>query len=102
MVVEYRNVKALHQTGRFSHYASTSGGRTLYLSGQVALDEDGNVVGEGDYEAQVRQVYDNLESVLDSAGATWADVAITHIYIVGFTTERYAKLREIRAEYIGD
>lgn len=100
--VEYRQVSTLHQTGRFSHYARTTGRTTLYVSGQVALDEEGNLVGAGDFETQVRQVYGNLQRVLDDAGATWADVAMTHIYIVGFTPERYARLRAIRAEFIGD
>lgn len=102
MTVDYHVVDGLHQTGRFSHYARTRGRETVYVSGQVALDETGNVVGVGDYAAQVRQVYDNLQRVLDDMGASWQDVAMMSMYIVDFTPERYAQLREIRAGYLGN
>ena len=50
-------------------------GRFVAVSGQIALDEQGNVVGEGDPAAQARQVFANLSRCLAAAGATFADVA---------------------------
>jgi enamine deaminase RidA (YjgF/YER057c/UK114 family) len=44
------------------------GGRLLYISGQVAWDTSGNVVGKGDVVAQVRQAFQNLRGVLQAAG----------------------------------
>ncbi len=49
-------------------------GGTVYLSGTVAFDSEGNVVGEGDVYAQSKQVFKNIEAALASAGATMADV----------------------------
>ena len=49
-------------------------GRTLYLSGQAALDGDGKLVGKGAVETQVRQVLTNIEAVLEAAGGSMADV----------------------------
>lgn len=49
-------------------------GRTVAVSGQVAHDEQGNLVGAGDAGAQARQVFENLRRCLAAAGATFADV----------------------------
>ncbi len=50
-------------------------GRLVAVSGQLALDEDGRLVGEGDPAAQARQVFENLRRCLAAAGATFDDVA---------------------------
>ena len=49
-------------------------GNTVYLSGTVAFDSEGNVVGEGDVYAQSKQIFKNIEEALASAGAAMADV----------------------------
>ncbi|MFG7946321.1 MULTISPECIES: RidA family protein [Streptomyces] len=49
-------------------------GRFVAVSGQVALDAAGEVVGAGDPDAQARQVFDNLRRCLEEAGAGFADV----------------------------
>jgi enamine deaminase RidA (YjgF/YER057c/UK114 family) len=49
-------------------------GRFVAVSGQLALDEDGKLVGEGDPAAQARQVFENLRRCLSAAGATFDDV----------------------------
>jgi len=56
-------------------------GRLVVISGQVALDELGNVVGEGDAAAQARQVFENLRRCLAAGGATFADVAKFTFYV---------------------
>ncbi len=68
----------------------------------MALDAEGNYVGVGDYDAQVRQVYSNLQRILDSLGVGWESVAMMHMYITDYSVERYARLREIRTEFLGD
>ncbi|WP_406100132.1 RidA family protein [Streptomyces sp. NBC_01013] len=61
-------------------------GRLVVISGQVALDEKGNVVGEGDPAAQARQVFENLGRCLAAGEATFADVAKLTFYVtdIGF------------------
>jgi enamine deaminase RidA (YjgF/YER057c/UK114 family) len=49
-------------------------GRFVAVSGQVALDEDGRLVGDGDAAAQARQVFENLRRCLAAAGATFDEV----------------------------
>lgn len=57
----------------FAH-AVTATGRLAFVSGQIALDADGNLVGAGDLAAQTRRSLENLHRVLLSLGADWADV----------------------------
>ena len=65
----------------YSHAVVTSG-RTAFVSGQVALDEDGAVVGGPDVFAQTTQALRNLERVLDALGASWGDVARLGWYVL--------------------
>ena len=102
MSLEYLDVDGLVQTGRFRHAVRATGKHTVYLSGQVPLDEQGDCVGVGDFDAQVHQVYRNLTTILESLGVGWEAVAMMRMYIVDYTPERYARLREIRAKYLND
>ncbi|MGW2695591.1 RidA family protein [Streptomyces sp. NPDC001296] len=67
-------------------------GRFVAISGQLALDEDGKPVGEGDPAAQARQVFENLRRCLAAAGATFDDV----VKLTYFVTDM-AYLPAIRA-----
>jgi 2-iminobutanoate/2-iminopropanoate deaminase len=55
-------------------------GSTLYVSGQVAQDADGNVVGEGNIEQQVEQVWQNLKGVIGYAGGSLDDIVKITVY----------------------
>ena len=57
------------------------GGRLLYVSGQVAWDATGNIVGKGDVRAQARQVFENLRGVLRAAGGDLASLMKITTYI---------------------
>lgn len=68
--------------GPYSQGVVVSGGRTLYSSGQIALDPaSGGLVGDGDVAAQTRQVLDNLAAVLEAAGMTFSDVVKAGIFL---------------------
>ena len=54
----------------YAHGVEVTGGRTLYIAGQVALDADGQLVGPGDIRAQTRQVLSNIQAIIEEAGAT--------------------------------
>ena len=71
-------------------------GTTIYVSGQIAFDPDGNVVGGNDMKAQSKQVFDNIQAVLAEAGASMDDV----VKITAFLTDlsRYGEYSEARAE----
>jgi reactive intermediate/imine deaminase len=72
-------------------------GNTIYVSGQVAWDEDGQVVGRGDIRAQTRQALENMKAVLAAGGATLDDVVKVTMYVTDMSLAPLA--REVRAEY---
>jgi enamine deaminase RidA (YjgF/YER057c/UK114 family) len=59
----------------------TGSGRLIAVSGQVAFDEQGEVVGAGDPAAQARQVFENLRRCLAAAGAGFDDVVKLTFYV---------------------
>ena len=70
--------------------------RTVYIAGQVSVATDGKVVGQGDPEAQVRQVWRNLEAAVKSAGGSLQHIVKTTTYI---THINYAgAVRKVRDE----
>ncbi|MCY3647978.1 MAG: RidA family protein [Chloroflexi bacterium] len=77
------NPETLHRNPAFSQAVTVDGPhRTVYVGGQNAVDVDGNVVGQGDVEAQAEQVARNLQAALAAAGATLDDVVKLTIYLV--------------------
>jgi len=76
----------------YTHLAVATGSRTVYVSGQVAQDADGNVVGAGDLAAQAEQAFRNVATALAAAGATMADVARTTLYVVDWSPEKMEPL----------
>jgi enamine deaminase RidA (YjgF/YER057c/UK114 family) len=73
-----------------------SGGRTVYLAGQTALDPDGRIIAPGDIVAQFEQALSNLVAALRAAGGTPEDLAQVTIYIADLPGYR-ARAREIGA-----
>jgi enamine deaminase RidA (YjgF/YER057c/UK114 family) len=65
------NPPGLLRPGAYTPTVVASGGRTVYIAGQVAQNERGEVVGKGDLAAQAEQVYRNVGLALKGAGATW-------------------------------
>ena len=71
--------------GKYSH-AARAEGPLIVVAGQVALDIDGELVGENDVAAQTRQVFDNMQGVLAGSGTSYANVVEFTYYIVGRET----------------
>ena len=72
------------------------GGRLLYISGQVAWDAGGNIVGKGDVRAQARQAFENLRQVLRAAGSDLKDLMKITTYITKI--EDFPAVAEARSE----
>jgi enamine deaminase RidA (YjgF/YER057c/UK114 family) len=80
--------------GHYSHGVIALG-RLLFVAGQVALDENGQLVGGDDAAAQAHQVLANLKRVIESAGGTMADVARTTLYLTRIEDRgQVSKVRE--------
>lgn len=65
----------------YSHVVEVTPGRTLYISGQIAFDERGKLVGLGDVGAQTRQVFENLKIALAAADAKLEDVVKITVFM---------------------
>jgi reactive intermediate/imine deaminase len=70
----------------------------IHVSGQIAIDAEGNVVGPGDMGAQTRQVFENLKAILEANGATFGDAVKIGTYLT--TLDDLAAMREVRSEYL--
>ena len=85
----------------YSHIAKVSKGTLIYLAGQVSSDASGKLVGEGNFEAQVEQVFGNLKIGVEAAGGTMADIVKLNIYLVSEVDQtEVPKLRAIRDRYV--
>ena len=101
MKKEYQNPPALSKPGNYTHVVSaTNAEKIVYVSGQVAWGADGSVVGKGDMRAQTEQVFKNLSSALEAAGAGWGDVVKLNGYMVDMNPRNVAAYREVRAAYL--
>jgi enamine deaminase RidA (YjgF/YER057c/UK114 family) len=67
--------------GLYSHAISVSGGRLLFIAGQVPIDENNQLVGIGDFNAQMDQVFSNLGRILESAAASFDSVVKYTTYL---------------------
>jgi reactive intermediate/imine deaminase len=73
-------------------------GEWVYCSGQLALDPDrGEMVGDGDVEAETRQVLRNLEAILTEAGASRGDVVKATVYLTNMN--EFSKMNQVYAEF---
>jgi enamine deaminase RidA (YjgF/YER057c/UK114 family) len=100
---EFLSPKTLIPTGAagYSHIAKVNAGTIVYLSGQVPSDASGKLIGEGDFEAQVEQVFHNLRLAVEAAGGTMADIVKLNYYVVAeLDPATVPKLRPIRDRYI--
>jgi len=96
------NPAGLNRPKGYTHVVTTRGGKHVFVSGQVALDAEGNLVGKGDLKAQADKAYQNLSVALEAAGASFADVVKLHTYVVGYRPQHLAVLSEVRTRYIGE
>ena len=85
----------------FSHYTdAVRAGNLLFVSGCVALDAEGKLVGEGDVVAQARQVFTNIGLCLSAAGASFADVVKVTTFLTDIADR--ARINPVRQEFFGE
>src|SRR5882757_6029261 len=85
----------------YSHIAKVSRGSLVYIAGQVSSDAAGKLVGEGQFETQVEQVFRNLKIAVEAAGGVMADIVKMNIYLVAEVGQsEVPKLRAIRDRYV--
>ena len=93
------NVRVISGHALYSHVVTVSGGTHVFISGQLARDGDGNLVGRGDMRAQIEQVGKNLQVCLAAAGARLDDLVKTTTYVTDI--DEFFKHAETRIRYFG-
>ncbi len=86
----------------FSHATKAQGQTVIHCAGQLAWDKDGNTVGEGDLAQQTEQVFKNLHTVLQEAGAEPIDVVQMRTYIVDLKPENLEIVGKAIGNFYGE
>lgn len=86
--------------GSYSHTVrvETAEAVWVHVSGQLALDPEGNLVGPGDMVAQAERVFENLRAILEANGATFGDVVKLQTFVTSL--DDLAAIREVRGRYL--
>src|SRR6476661_5817758 len=99
--IKRTNPPTLSAPTGYTHIVEVTGpNKTIYISGQIAYDKEGKLVGAGDMQAQAEQVFKNLEAALTAAGAKFSDVVKMNSYITDMS--RIQAVRDVRARYFKD
>ncbi|MER8187229.1 RidA family protein [Kitasatospora sp. NPDC094015] len=94
MPITLMNPDGLPKIDAYRQVSVATGSKLVFVAGQVAWDEDGVTVGEGDLAAQVEQCYLNVGTALAAVGATFEDVAKLNLHVVGWTPDMMPLLME--------
>jgi 2-iminobutanoate/2-iminopropanoate deaminase len=96
-LIQRMNPAGIAAPNGYAHVVSVRGGRTIYIAGQLARNAQGETVGKGDFAAQTRQVFANLETALKASGATFNDVVKMNTYVRD--AGQVQVVRDVRAQY---
>lgn len=96
--VRFQNPNTIAAPKGYSHVAEVRGGKLVFIAGQIAVNESGQIVGKGDYRVQAEQVFANLGKALKSAGASFDDVVKLTVFIVDAT--HAPEVREVRDRFV--
>lgn len=96
---KFINSETMPPTSGYSHVVEVSNAkRTIYISGQVGINTDGQIVGIGDLATQTRQVFENIKSALETSELRFNDVVKLTFFLTDIS--QMATVRDIRDQYI--
>src|ERR1700709_691237 len=96
MTRRYNPPSGWPQKGRaFNHGVIAGEGRTIHITGQVAWDAQGTLIGAGDCEKQIRQCFSNVENILAAVGGTLPDIVSLTIFFL--TANDLPAIQKVRA-----
>ncbi|NHM32916.1 RidA family protein [Neobacillus terrae] len=96
--VKYINPEGMPPTFGYTHVVEVKNARSIYISGQLALDNEGQIVGKGDLATQTKQVFENINKALEAAGACFKDVVKLTFFLTDISNMKV--VREIRDQYV--
>jgi enamine deaminase RidA (YjgF/YER057c/UK114 family) len=94
MPITLLNPGGLPEVDLYRQVSVARGSKLVFMAGQVAVDRHGELVGDGDFAAQVEQCYLNVATALAEAGASFEDVAKLTVYVVDWTEEKMPQFFE--------
>ena len=101
MTVKLFTPPTLPRRGGYSQVCEVTSGRLVLIAGQVPHDVHDKMVGEGDFDAQVEQVFRNLDAALKAAGGSMKDlVKIVNYCVASVSQEQRINYRTIRDRYV--
>lgn len=101
-LIQYFNPPTLARPHGFSHLTQACVDSLVFISGQVACDPDGNIVGAGDLAVQTRQVFINLGHALEAAGTGFNHVVKLNIYVCNISETAVATIQQVRKDFLID
>ena len=96
--LQFTNPPNLFTPAGYSQVVVSTGGRTIYLAGQVAFDQSRQIVGVGDFRAQAEQVFENIKTALASFGADFTHLVNLNMYLVDMA--QLPVLVQVRDHYV--
>ena len=93
------NPDGLNKPAGYTHVVVTEPHKLIYISGQLAWDAKGEIVGDRDFRVQVTKALDNLKLALTAAGATMDDLIKVNYYVVNLKPDQVRIIREVRSNY---
>jgi enamine deaminase RidA (YjgF/YER057c/UK114 family) len=97
---EFLKPEGLPAANGYSHVVVVNPGKLAFVSGQVATDLQGKLVGKGDLKAQTEQVFENLKTALAAAGTSFEHVVKLTYFIKDYKPESVAAIREVRNRFV--
>ena len=95
---EIHSASVPEPVAEYAQGVEVTGGRTLYVAGQIAIDAEGKLVGEGDIRAQARQVFANIQAIIEEAGGEMSDIVKLTTFLTDI--DDYAGFVEVRSEFL--
>lgn len=96
--VDFINPKTMPKPVGWTQVVDARASRTIYISGQVGMDASGQVVGNDNFEAQARQMFQNIQAGLESVGLNFSHVVKLGMFITDFSHRD--TLRKVRDEFV--
>jgi len=97
----YLNPEGIPAGSGYSQVVIAEGSKMVFVSGQVPVNAEGEIVGKKDFQQQLTQVFENLKIALAAAGADFDDVVKMNYYIVNYKAKKHLDIiRNTRKKYL--
>jgi len=99
--IRHINPAGVNTSPAYTQVVTAKPGTIIWISGQVAQDSKGGVVGKGDLKAQLNRAWENVRLTLAGSGATFQDVVKVTTYVVNYKPSMRNDIREARQRFMG-